>query len=77
MIAFVNQTFLSFETDDAERVVRAALEIQDRLGSLKISSSIGIACGVTFCGEAGSSMRCEVGFDSEQTVLSLFPTCDF
>jgi hypothetical protein len=77
LIVFANQNLFFCITDDAERVVRAALEIQDRLGEFKISSSIGIACGVMFCGEAGSSMRCEVGFDSEHNVLPLSPTGDF
>ena len=47
--------------DDGERVILAALDIQKRLSLLPISTqaSIGIACGTVFCGEAGSSKRCE------------------
>ena len=47
--------------NDGERVVLAALDIQKRLSELSTpaSASIGIACGTVFCGEAGSSKRCE------------------
>ncbi len=45
--------------DDGKRVILAALDIQKRLRVLETSASIGIACGLVFCGEAGSSRRCE------------------
>ena len=47
--------------DDGERVVLAAIDIQRKLAGLPnpTPASIGIACGTLFCGEAGSSRRCE------------------
>ncbi len=46
-------------TDDAERAVRAALDIQAALSELGLSSSAGICTGVTFCGVIGNDRRRE------------------
>ncbi|KAL6075024.1 Guanylate cyclase domain-containing protein, variant 3 [Balamuthia mandrillaris] len=45
--------------DDAVRAVNAALVINARLHALNLFNSIGIATGKTFCGNVGSSKRCE------------------
>jgi class 3 adenylate cyclase len=53
-----------FHEDDAVRVILAGLEIQKRLRVIT-PPAIGIATGTVYCGEAGSSRRCEytaVGF---------------
>jgi class 3 adenylate cyclase len=51
--------------NDATRIILAAIELEERLKLMKAKCVIGIAQGRLFCGEAGSSIRCEytaVGF---------------
>ena len=45
--------------DDGIRVVRAGLEIQEKLRALEVYNFIGVATGIVFCGQAGSDVRCE------------------
>jgi class 3 adenylate cyclase len=45
--------------DDAERAVRAALEMRDGLAALHLSCAIGICSGMAFCGVVGNDRRRE------------------
>ncbi|KAL6077191.1 Guanylate cyclase domain-containing protein [Balamuthia mandrillaris] len=45
--------------DDAVRAVNAALVINLRLHELNLANSVGITTGRTFCGDVGSTKRCE------------------
>jgi hypothetical protein len=51
--------------DDGVRATVCALEIYEALQAVHAEASIGMATGMVYCGEAGSSQRCEytaVGF---------------
>jgi class 3 adenylate cyclase len=51
--------------DDGVRATICALEIYEALQAVHAEASIGMATGMVYCGEAGSSQRCEytaVGF---------------
>jgi len=58
MIAALGLPPLSHE-DDAERAVRAALAIRERLALKQVRHSTGIATGLAFCGIVGNTTRRE------------------
>ncbi len=58
LVAALGLPPLSHE-DDAERGVRAALELRARLDNVGWGGSIGITRGRVFCGTIGSERRCE------------------
>ena len=58
LVAALGLPPLSHE-DDAERAVRAALAIRDRLALMQVRHSIGIASGSAFCGVVGNTTRRE------------------
>ncbi len=58
LVAALGLPPLSHE-DDAERAVRAALAIRERLAPMQVRHSTGIATGLAFCGIVGNTTRRE------------------
>ena len=56
--------------DDAERAVRAASALSDKLNALGVRCSIGVASGRAFCGLFGSDLRREYTLHGDVTNLA-------
>ena len=61
---------LVMHENDAERGVRAAMEIPNKLDTFQVKCSIGVTTGRVFCGVVGNEYRCEFAIIGSTVNLS-------